>query len=596
MALARCRADIEAAKLLLAGDASNQNEDEEDSEGKAETQLEEEDEEDEEDEADEVDESEEDDEEDDEEEEDDDDDNLDVSSDEEVPVLPMPDEAGKADRHRPLSLTVAEPKRKGVQEPRPPRNNDEGRRAARLKFQFPDADLQQLAEDGSSQAMRQLRRGSMLTTAKSPNPRAAARRRVSLAPSSTVVMGAVPLRRGSFSIKRNARPIPMPMIPQAVAVAQPAPAPSPARPALGARWAARRKSTSACFVTAKSPARRASSRSPRPAFARLGLSPVRSHTPYSFTTASIPEVSELPLSSPKVPAPASTTSSQLVLRVRERASDGVPELVMRKLPARAVVWHWHDRRIRVPFAAMGSIALGPHQHGVMLRQLRYVKAAMHDLPWAKTHLRDLLARYTKQDLTKEALYPQLTMLSTQVQREVAAHAEQTKQLVARKQRLTVQLTIATGVVNDVQVTKYGRRGKPHDTRLRYDPSDPLRLRWVRKSGDTSDEWLPVDEIQVLERETAFNREGTVFKRAANSSSSSSLPIKPACCVSLVTTTGRALDLQVKSAMHREWLVSALTDIIAFAKQFKAVGATSARPVVAQASRRLMSSSMVARRL
>ncbi|RLN46854.1 hypothetical protein BBJ29_005813 [Phytophthora kernoviae] len=104
----------------------------------------------------------------------------------------------------------------------------------------------------------------------------------------------------------------------------------------------------------------------------------------------------------------------MVLRVRERTNGGVPQLVITKKPVRSVVWHWNDRRIRVPFMNSANfIELGPAQHGIMLKQLRYVKSTMHDLPWAKAHLRALLSKYTAKDVTKEQLYPQLNALGHQ---------------------------------------------------------------------------------------------------------------------------------------------------------------------------------------
>ncbi|RLN61698.1 hypothetical protein BBP00_00005234 [Phytophthora kernoviae] len=149
----------------------------------------------------------------------------------------------------------------------------------------------------------------------------------------------------------------------------------------------------------------------------------------------------------------------MVLRVRERTNGGVPQLVITKKPVRSVVWHWNDRRIRVPFMNSANfIELGPAQHGIMLKQLRYVKSTMHDLPWAKAHLRALLSKYTAKDVTKEQLYPQLNALGHQVQQELGARAKEHRSITARKQRLTVTLTIATGVVNDTLVTKFAVQG------------------------------------------------------------------------------------------------------------------------------------------
>lgn len=255
----------------------------------------------------------------------------------------------------------------------------------------------------------------------------------------------------------------------------------------------------------------------------------------------------------------------MVVRVRERKLDGIPELVIRKKPAaRFIVWQWNERQVRIPF----MIQLGPQQHGIMLRQLRYVKSVMHDFPWAKAHLKDLLSSYTKKDTTKEQLYPQLNYLSHHVQEEIGSKVQKQRLLTAKKHHLTMQLTIAAGVVNDMRMVKFGRRGKPHDTKLCYDPSDPTRLHWLRKNGEKSDEFLPVDEIDVRSNSAQFDT--SVIKRAAKK-----YPLDPECCVSLVTGV-RNLDLQLKSSLQRDWLLNALHDIIAFAKQYKAAGAMSRR--------------------
>jgi hypothetical protein len=477
----------------------------------------------------------------------------------------------------PLSLTVAEPVKRSVQEPKPPKaghaaSSSPSTRSGRLKFQFPDADVTQWTdvEDGDESAKVD---GNGLAGSGS-RPAASVllpRRRVSAAvPASASslgvtpsITGAVPLRRRSFSMKRSPRKT----LSDTASFRPPSASSSAPTPPVASSM--RRKSTSVLDAKLVMAKRRTSlSR-----VAHLALSPGR---PSTSASASASRWSSA--ASPVKAVAAAAASSQLVLRVRERKRDGVRELVLRKQPRGflPVAWHWHDRH-RGAQAVLDEyervVKLGPHQHGVMLRQLRFVKAAMHEFPWAKTHLRELLARYTAQQLSKEALYPQLALLSTQVQSEVATRAVRAKTLAARKQRLTLTLTLATGVVNDVRATKFGRRGRPHATRLCYDPSDPLRLRWVRKGGERSDESLVVDELQVLEQEQALARDGASFdlKRVLKTGGSGEGDC--ACLLSLVSP-GRALDLCVKTPLHREWLAMALREVAAFARQFRASGAVA----------------------
>lgn len=477
--------------------------------------------------------------------------------------------------HSMLSVTVADPMKRSVQEPKPPRggggnssgvggNNDFAKtgsgtgaaRGSRLKFQFPDVELSHEDEDGldnideeKSDRHRGASPMEALSSSASPSRHAyLQRRRFS---TSAVISTTVPLRRKSFTMKRSpAKRIAVTMereTSEAVADATGSKPPAAAAPS---RWATRRKSTSACFPTARA------SRSPAKwKFDRTG----GSNQNWSTTTSGGPKRdSTLSLASPR-------SSGQMVVRVRERKLDGIPELVIRKKPAaRFVVWQWNERQVRIPL----MIQLGPQQHGIMLRQLRYVKSVMHDFPWAKAHLKDLLSSYTKKDMTKEQLYPQLNHLSRHVQEEIGSKAQKQRLLTAKKHHLTMQLTIAAGVVNDMRMVKFGRRGKPHDTKLCYDPSDPTRLHWLRKSGEKSDEFLPVDEIDVRSNSAQFNT--SVIKRVARK-----YPLDPECCVSLVTGV-RNLDLQLKSSLQRDWLLNALHDIISFAKQYKAAGVMGRR--------------------
>lgn len=463
--------------------------------------------------------------------------------------------------HSLLSVTVAEPLKKTVREPKPPRGSSgaptraSAAKGSRLKFQFPDTAIgtrSSFDDDDDDVA-------ASLDDKRTWADPAHQRRRFS---SSAAIAATVPLRRKSFTMKRSpAKRIAVTASGESETTL-PASAPSSSGSS-ASRWATRRKSTSACY-----PARRGSSSS----------SNARSPGKWKLDSANGRRESAAFAASPRA-------SSQMVVRVRERKLDGVPELVIRKKPARFVVWQWHERQVRMP---LFPITLGPQQHGVMLRQLRYVKSVMHDLPWAKAQLKDLLASYTQKDLTKEQLYPQLTHLSHHVQSELDAKAAKQRALALKKHHLTLQLTLAAGAVNDLRMLKFGRRGKPHETQLRYDPSDPTRLHWLRKNGDRSDEFLTIDDLEVrAQLETA------VLKRAARK-----YALDPNSCVSLTTPGGRSLDLQLKSPLQRDWLLNALRDIIAFAKQYRAAGAFGRRQQQlqqAQSHKDLRSLALVARR-
>lgn len=233
---------------------------------------------------------------------------------------------------------------------------------------------------------------------------------------------------------------------------------------------------------------------------------------------------------------------------------------------RILVWQWQDRQVRIPF----MIQLGPHQHAIMLRQLKYVRSVMHELPWAKTHLRDLLGSYTSKNMTKEQLYPQLTHLNHQVEQEVEDIAKKQQSLALKKQRLTTQLSVATQVLNDLSVIKYGRHGKPHTTTLCYDPGVPTRLCWVRKNGGQSTEAMELDvmQVQCLASTTPLQEMSAAMKKAVTKHNHG---VQLGACVSLINTS-RTLDLQLASSVQRDWLVSSLHDVISFAQQYKAAGA------------------------
>ncbi|CAK4083488.1 unnamed protein product [Aphanomyces euteiches] len=205
------------------------------------------------------------------------------------------------------------------------------------------------------------------------------------------------------------------------------------------------------------------------------------------------------------------------------------------------------------------LELGPQQNALMLRQLRYVKGVMHDLPWAKGRLRDMLSQYTQKELSKELLYPQLGHLSTQVQEELQAKSKAQKSLLETKSKLTVTLQLAKNVINDLQIIKFGRRGKPHDTKLFYDECHPSMLYWQSKQGERSAAFLPLHSVKSIEA----GIETVVLKKAAKKQT-----LDPDCCLSLVTEE-RTLDLKMKNPLQRDWLLKALREVIDYAVQYRA---------------------------
>lgn len=428
-------------------------------------------------------------------------------------------------------------------------------RSSRQKFQFPEKELLKFLENEDG--------NSSLST---PEPI----RRYS---HNSKITRTVPLRRKSFIMKRTS--LKSSNIAETIAsVTNASTAASGAVKTLSTspdatkstkqRMAPRRKSTSACKATIPSSI---SNRRNCRSFSVTKQQVLASNNKQKSATltSKLSTNSFKATASPPSPVPSSQT--QMVLRVRAR--DGVPELLIAKKPVRCVVWHWNDRCIRVPFMSTANMMeLGPAQHGIMLRQLRYVKSMMHDFPWAKVHLRSLLSRYTAKEVTKEELYPQLNALGQQVQREISARAKQHRTLTAQKQRLTITLTLATNLVNDTVVTKFGRRGRPHASRLLYDPATPLQLRWRRKHGERSSEFLLVDKIQVIEGpDNSMLSGGLASFGRGNKKAAAAVAVDPESCLSLVTPT-RALDLQVASALHREWLANAVRDIVSFAQQYK----------------------------
>ncbi|TYZ65417.1 hypothetical protein PybrP1_002494 [[Pythium] brassicae (nom. inval.)] len=100
------------------------------------------------------------------------------------------------------------------------------------------------------------------------------------------------------------------------------------------------------------------------------------------------------------------------------------------------------------------------------------------------------------------------------------------------------------------LTKYGRRGDPHATRLHCNQSGTLQ--WQHKRGSLSDAADLACVLQILD-----GRQTAVFRKYASSAA------LEACSFSLVFSD-RTLDLETQSAGHRDWLVSALRTLISYA--------------------------------
>ncbi|RMX63857.1 hypothetical protein DD238_005703 [Peronospora effusa] len=475
---------------------------------------------------------------------------------------------------------------KGIRVPQLPRGRDEGYSGSefgnaktcnpdnihakdagenfRYRFRFSEKEVLQLLDDDEASAESALNPALFNTY-----------RRLS---TNSKIIVAVPLRRNSFSMKRNSLKsfggfgsahvanIATPEVAGASAL-------SHVTKSATNLWTVRRKSTSACHIIASSMplSRRNSSIFSVTKQQILGSSSKKKVIASPSKSTSGPPRSSSASSSP---SPVPTTQNQILLRVRERMSDGVPELVIVKKPVHFVMWHWNDRCVCVPFMnATNYMELGPAQHDIMLRQLRYIKLMMYELPWAKAHLRALLSKYTAKELSKKELYPQLNALGEQVQSDISSRAKQHHALIARKHRLKVTLTLATSVVNDTKMSKSGRRGRPHTSRLLYDPTFPLQLRWRRKHGEWSTEYLAVDEIQVIEGSDDLRATSGAETFGRETIKTVAVLADPESCLSFVTPT-RSLNLQVASSLHREWLANAMRDLVSFAQQHEAIQATT----------------------
>ncbi|KAK1948379.1 hypothetical protein P3T76_000669 [Phytophthora citrophthora] len=100
--------------------------------------------------------------------------------------------------------------------------------------------------------------------------------------------------------------------------------------------------------------------------------------------------------------------------------------------------------------------------------------------------------------------------------------------------------------------KYGRRGGAHATRLHCNCCGTLQ--WQHKRGGLSEAVDLAEVLQVLD-----GRQTGVFRKYPSTS------VLEACSFSVVFR-GRTLDLETQSSSHRDWLVSALRTLVAYARR------------------------------
>lgn len=103
------------------------------------------------------------------------------------------------------------------------------------------------------------------------------------------------------------------------------------------------------------------------------------------------------------------------------------------------------------------------------------------------------------------------------------------------------------------LTKYGRRGGPHPTRVHCNHCGTLQ--WQHKRGGRLSEAVDLaDVLHVVEgrRTAVFRKYGTSARLEA-------------CSFSIILED-RTLDLETQSASYRDWLMSALRTLVSYAKR------------------------------
>ena len=117
------------------------------------------------------------------------------------------------------------------------------------------------------------------------------------------------------------------------------------------------------------------------------------------------------------------------------------------------------------------------------------------------------------------------------------------------------------------LTKYGRRGGPHATRLHCNRCGTLQ--WQHKRGGLSSPVDLADVLQVLE-----GRQTTVFRKytpasghhTSHTSGTTGSSRPDAACSFSIVVKDRTLDLETQSENHRDWLMSALRTLISYARK------------------------------
>ncbi|CEG49517.1 Pleckstrin homology-like domain [Plasmopara halstedii] len=104
--------------------------------------------------------------------------------------------------------------------------------------------------------------------------------------------------------------------------------------------------------------------------------------------------------------------------------------------------------------------------------------------------------------------------------------------------------------------KYGRRGGAHTTRLHCNCCGTLQ--WQHKRGSLSEAVDLAEVLQVLD-----GRMTPVFRKYVSNN------VLNACSFSVVFR-GRTLDLETQTTSHRDWLVSALRTLIAYARRQRSI--------------------------
>ena len=226
------------------------------------------------------------------------------------------------------------------------------------------------------------------------------------------------------------------------------------------------------------------------------------------------------------------------------------------------------RRARAPKTLVPQLCdtnLGPAQHQFMLTRLRFIKSVMHELPWAKSQLREMLLSYTQKQLSKHEMLPRLSHLSDEVTKTLNDRAQARARAFTEQHRLNLSLSIAQEGLNELKWLKFGRRGKPHSSALCYNVHAPNVLKWRTKQGLVHKHGIYLSDIQDIQIWTrGSDRPSAVFQRALKKKLIHRDALESA--VTLVTKD-RTLNLVFPSSIHRDWCLNQLEPIMKFAQDW-----------------------------